>query len=140
MFRLSSLLNHGCNRAVASSRVLFAAKNGENWKVKDPLDGMIIQYVYVPASAFAMLMSRYERIAVQNVSLLVCADEKLKREAVTGISGCALTVTEVATPKVLPPPPRSAQKRSVCEVELATTNSPSAVTTSKASTLSAPVP
>ena len=42
---------------------------------------------------------------------------------------------EVTTPK-LPPPPRSAQKRSGCSSALAVTTSPSAVTTSNDRTLS----
>ena len=44
-------------------------------------------------------------------------------------------VKEVTTPK-LPPPPRSAQNRSACELSLAVTNEPSARTTSAESRLS----
>ena len=44
-------------------------------------------------------------------------------------------VNEVTMPK-FPPPPRSAQNRSLCELSLAVTNVPSARTTSAASRLS----
>ena len=44
-------------------------------------------------------------------------------------------VNEVTMPK-FPPPPRSAQNRSLCELSLAVTNAPSASTTSADSRLS----
>ena len=44
-------------------------------------------------------------------------------------------VNDVTTPK-FPPPPRSAQNRSLCELSLAVTNVPSASTTSAARRLS----
>lgn len=44
--------------------------------------------------------------------------------------GATLTVQDVVTPKVLPPPPRRAQNSSVFCVSLAVTKRPSGVTTS----------
>lgn len=61
-------------------------------------------------------------------------------EAVTGISVYALTVTDVTTPKVLPPPPRRAQNSSSFSLNDAVTNLPSGVTISMDKTWSAAMP
>ncbi len=53
----------------------------------------------------------------------------------SGPSACSLNSNEVTMPK-LPPPPRSAQKRSGFSLALARTSSPSAVTTCAAMRLS----
>ena len=58
---------------------------------------------------------------------------------VTISSGCRRYVKVVATPK-LPPPPRSAQKRSGSDASVTSSTSPSAVTSSTASRLSAARP
>ena len=57
------------------------------------------------------------------------------RAGVVGVDGCALKRNDVTTPK-LPPPPRTAQKRSAFSLALAVTNCPSASTMSTASRLS----
>mmetsp|Transcript_22947 Transcript_22947/g.80083 ORF Transcript_22947/g.80083 Transcript_22947/m.80083 type:complete len:214 (-) Transcript_22947:415-1056(-) len=54
--------------------------------------------------------------------------------------GYVLTVMEVMTPKVLPPPPRSAHSRSELLLALAVTSEPSATTTSTLTIWSTPSP
>lgn len=75
------------------------------------------------------------------VSRLELGGREMRRwEMVPGSLGCALTMMEVTMPKVLPPPPRRAQKRSSEDGRVEVMKWPDAVTSSIARTLSAARP
>ena len=132
----SSAAKNGCHAATAALRE-------RPWKTIDtwsrlPRRKRICSPQCGPTSARAQ-KSSVRPISLRNAAAEVAATSMLTAPKVSG-SACTRSVSRVTTPKLPPPPPLSAQKRSGFVQALARRTWPSAVTTSASSRLPAAVP